>query len=101
MEKHRHRQRERRHVRSKQFDQDVIDHQNSLRNREILATSATRGKNRNIMRDEDEYHLGATAFSRLPQDDFVHKWLAQTTLEDHLPLNAEDGSRKKNGRVHS
>jgi hypothetical protein len=97
MEKRWHKQRESRHARSRQLRQEESDHQR-LRNKGILATSQTEGNDRNGMGDEGEHRPRPAAPSISPQDDYVQRWLAQTTHEVGVSSNAGLGSRKENGR---
>ena len=57
-------------------------------------------KRTDVVRDEHGHDARSTASGRLPQDDYVQRWLAQTTQEVEVPSNAGLGSRKENGRVH-
>jgi hypothetical protein len=50
------------------------------------------------MVDEDEHRPRPIASSISPQDDYVQRWLAQTTHEVGVLSNAGLGSRKENGR---
>ena len=100
MKKRRHGKLESRHSRSKQFDQEENDHLRSLGTSGILVTSGMHEKNSDVMRDERGHGARSTASGRLPQDDYVQRWLAQTTQEVEVLLNAGLGCRKENGRVH-
>jgi hypothetical protein len=100
MKKRRHRKLESRHSRSKQLDQEENDHPRSLGTRGILVASGMHEMNRDVMRDERGHSARSTASGRLLQDDYVQRWLAQTTQEVEVPSNAGLSSRKENGRVH-
>jgi hypothetical protein len=100
MEKRRRVERDSRQSRSKQFCQEGNDYNSSLRTRSILVTSRRRENDRDITRNECSYSARSTASSRLPQDEYVQRWLAQITPEVDVPSNAGLGSRRGNGRVH-
>jgi hypothetical protein len=100
MKKHKPGERESRHSRSKQFGQEEIVLQGSLGTRGIRVTSEMRENNRDAMRDERGHGTRSKASGRLPQDEYVQRWLAQTIQEVDVPSNAGLGSRNENGRLH-
>jgi hypothetical protein len=92
--------RESRHSRSQQFGQEENDHQGSLGTRGILVISRMRENNRDFMKHERGHGARSTASDRLLQDDYVQRWLAQTTQEVDVLSNKGLVFRKENGRSH-
>jgi len=100
MKKRKHGERESRHSRKKQFGQEQNDHQGCPGTRGILATFGMRENNKDVMRDERGHGARSPTSGRLPHDDYVQRWLAQTIQEVDVPSNAGLDSRKENGRLH-
>jgi len=99
MKKRRHVERESRHSRSKQFGREENDLQDSLGTRGILVTSAMQESRIDTMRGESGHSERPKSSSRLPQDDYVQRWLLQMTQEIDMPSKARLGSRKENGEI--
>jgi hypothetical protein len=98
MERLENRQHESRHVRVKQLGQQKSDRRSSLRVNSDLDVSWTSGRDRNAMKADSEPRPRPMASVMSTQDDYVQRWLAQTTHEDEGKANAELGSRKENCR---